>query len=69
GAAGRQIGPNVLISNDGVMSERPSHRRARLAQAASLHGTTHPDVRTFLTSCRLRGVDQSIPTGGIPDNW
>ncbi len=41
GAAGRQIGPNEWDSNDGVMPERSPDRRARLVQAASLHGATH----------------------------
>ena len=61
GDAGRQIGPNRLILNAGVMFRRPADRRARLAKAASLDGAAHTTLRSFWTSCRLRGLVQSIP--------
>jgi len=55
-----QCGPNILHLNDGVTSRRPAACAAWLEQTASLPCATQHTLRAFWTSCRVRGIDQSI---------
>jgi hypothetical protein len=70
-----QCGPNILNLKDGVTSRRSAGCAARLArgegtwmcpalgseeQTASLPCATRNGLRAFWTSCRVRGIDQSI---------
>jgi len=43
-----------------VTSRRLAGCAARLEQTASLPCATHHTLRAFWTSCRVRGIDQSI---------
>jgi len=56
-----QCGPHILNLKDGVTSRRPAACAARLEQTASLPCAAQHTLRAFWTSCRVRGIDQSIP--------
>jgi|GEM_PF-1106129 len=56
-----QCGPNLLNLNNGVTSRRPAACAAWLEQTASLPCATQHTLRAFWTSCRVPGIDQSIP--------
>src|SRR5215469_11359931 len=56
------VRPQHLNLIDGVTSRRPAACAARLEQTASLPCAAQHTLRTFWTSCRVRGIDQSIPS-------
>jgi hypothetical protein len=53
--------PQHAELEDGVTSRRPAGCAARLEQTASLPCASRHTLRAFWTSCRVRGIDQSIP--------
>jgi len=54
------VRPHIVNLNDGVTSRRPAACAAWLEQTASLPCAMQHTLRAFWTSCRVRGIDQSI---------